>query len=202
MQYVRGAFILSLLIGLPTLAIVGDMNQLMAAFTNQPGSRRKVVAVNGPNPEPKQETPGEDAADAETPQTDPSDLPSVFPKMKRQAEEANDAEIESRSGRSLRSAVYRPRADANANDIRRKLAEKNMQQPAEKSIEEMAQQLQTMGALSYRMDDENGLFTFTCEFPPQGSEGNPVRFQSQSEVGSSAVRNVLAQARTWHLSTH
>ena len=187
MQLLRWMVIVILLLGLPTLAVLGDVPQVTRLWSSDenpptvaadiPASGGSESNEDGGNEEP--EEPGRYRRLG----------PGVFPKRK---------ELDLPIGKSLRPAIYRPLATDDRSDIRRVLAKTSGKtSSATRSITELEAELQALGVRRYHMDEAGGTFSFMCEFAPSAAGEEMVVFQTQSTTAEAAMQDALRQARTW-----
>ena len=199
MQFLRGAFILLLLIGLPTAAIMGDADRLSRLWSVD-AARQTTVAdekAEANEPHDLQLPPiGEQPFVAPEPPVDETATPAVFPKL-RSPPDSSAAEPQ---GRPLRSALYRPSAEDKIS-IRRVLADSDaLHMVNSGTLDDLSHQLRSIGARSYRMVDDQGAYLFVCELAPERPGKTPLRFEARSSEKAAAMRDVIAQVQQWQRS--
>lgn len=192
MQLLRWTVITALLLGLPTWAVLGDVQQVTRFWKDSPEAQARLAS--------RLTDPIGDPADAESPNVQiatqmkgQSELPAVFPERREQQDSSNQP-----GGKSLRSAIYRPLAQTKSTSYVRIPAQAGSRQPKfAPSIQELESELRAMGPQRYRMNEVNGTFIFTCEFAPRSPGESQMTFKSESSSSEAAMQDAIAQAQAW-----
>ena len=65
------------------------------------------------------------------------------------------------------------------------------------SVDALANELRSIGASRYRMEQSGQQYFFSCEFETRAAEDEPVVFRANSPDQAAAMHKVLLQARQW-----
>lgn len=194
MPFLRWTVITALLLGLPTWAVLGDVQQVARFWRDSPEAQEGRLASELTHPilDPSDlESPNVQVA---TRMKGQNELPAVFPELRGHEDQSGEP-----NGKSLRPAIYRPLAQPNrSSSYVRVPANDGNQDPAfTPSIRELESELRAMGPQRYRMAEVNGTYVFTCEFAPRTPGESQMTFKSESSSSEAAMQDAIAQAQAW-----